>query len=549
MHKNKNLLIMGLLILISLFSFTFFSYMNRRPPHIDELSSLLSEPGERVEISGRRFGENRSLSDVFFSDRPLNLSHMEDWEDNSISIVVPPFRGSALVTVETEYGKSNPVVLYNKNDFPQFSLAPFLPELPYIEYIDPSEGGCGTLVHVRGTNFGDNRRNSRIIVNGKSDNHLAFFDLPKEEDFISLGSEDYYLWSMNEISFYIPEGVESGFLYISTDRGFSNPIYFDVTQRGAQTKLSQRVVYQFEQRVKIDQVGAWKGNSLFLWVPLAAESSRQSRISLIGENKSPYYHKDNQTLYRYDELISGEEIEMIRQFTLEVSREKIEGSGNDIPLLYDRNRSLYKTYTASTPSYPLTSRTLRSRAASASAGYRNPYDKANSIYRYLTGRVSWQEESAGEDPLKLIDGRKGNTRDYTSALVTLLRASGIPAREVSGILLVGEYFESIPHKWVEIYFERVGWFPVDPALGDTDGRPWDGEEERSFFWGGLTNRHISFSRGLSDIPSLDDRGERVLLKESYSQQTVHEEAKGNLAHYRSTWYLPQLIYRIGEKED
>jgi hypothetical protein len=540
MQNKRNLLIMGLLMLVSLFSFAFFAYMNRRPPLIEELSVLLTEPGERIEINGRRFGDNRSLSDVFFNDRKLNLSHVESWSDNTISLMVPSFTNSTLVTVKTEYGVSNSVVLYNKNDFPQFSLAPFLPELPYIEYIDPSEGGCGTQVFVRGTNFGDNRRNSRIIVSGKKDNHLAFFETPREEDFITLGKDDYYLWSMNEISFYIPEGVESGFLYISTDRGFSNPIYFDVTQRGAESFLANTVTYQLEQQVQIDQIGAWEGNSLFLWVPLPAESARQKSISLLSENIKPYLTRENQTLYRFDELKSGSRVELNRQFTLQASELKLRVNSSEIPLSYNKERVLYKEFTSATETYPVNDRTIRNRAISASSGYVHPYEKALSIYNYLLNRLSWQNESAGQNVLTTIDGRNGNTGNYTSAFVTLLRASGIPAREVSGILLKGENLEPEMHKWVEIFFERVGWFPVDPVLGDTDGLPWEGN--RDFFWGGITERHIAFSRGETFCPTLDDRGIPVKLTDSYSNQSVHEESKGNLSFYRTLWSLPRVVY-------
>ena len=209
---------MALFLLLTVGAFLFFSFMNRQPPRLDEMSKLLSEPGDRIELTGRRFGDNQALSEIYFDDRQLNLSHIESWSDDSVSILVPPFSNSALVTVETQHGKSNSLVLYNVNDFPSFSLEPFLPELPYIEFIDPSEGGCGTLVTIEGSNFGDNRRSSTLLINGKKDNHLAFFDTPRPENFITLSGEDYVSWNMNRISFYIPKGWSRDFS-ISTRTG------------------------------------------------------------------------------------------------------------------------------------------------------------------------------------------------------------------------------------------------------------------------------------------------------------------------------------------
>lgn len=528
---------MILLLILFVSAFIFFFYMGRRPPHIDELSALLAKPGDRVEISGCLFGDTHTLSDVYFNDRPLNLSLVEEWRSNAIKIVVPSFSNSALVRVETEYGMSNAMILYNEDDFPQFSLTPFLPELPYIEYIDPSEGGCGTLVTIKGSNFGENRKSSRIIVNGKEDNHPAFFDIPDERNYIILNDGDYKSWSMKEISFYIPEGVESGFLYISTDRGYSNPIYFDVTQRSGRKELGRSVTIQFEQEAIIDRVGAWANNTLFLWLSKPSPSWRQKGITLLGENGLPYLERDNLSLYALEEIRSGEEYRISRQFLLTAYDSRVIWDDAVSPIPYDRERGLYKEYSSATGEYPANDRTLRNRAALGAAGYRNLYMIARSLNSYLVNRLSFQEEPVQGEVLEVIDGRKGNVRDYVRALITLLRASGIPAREVRGILLTGEEYQPVPHSWVEIYFERLGWFPVDPVLADNPNLLDDARYDGDYFWGGLTHRHIAFSRGIETCPALDDEGvvKNVPL---YSKQTIHEEAQGNISFYRSRWPLP-----------
>ncbi len=542
---KKNFLLMALFLLLSVGAFLFFTIMNRQPPRLDEMSKLLSEPGDRIELTGRRFGENQALSEIYFDDRQLNLSHIESWSDDTISILVPPFSNSALVTVETQHGRSNSLVLYNRIDFPDFSLEPFPPELPYIEFLDPSEGGCGTLVTVEGSNFGDNRRNSSLLINGKKDNHLAFFDTPQPRNFITLSSEDFVSWNMNRISFYIPEGVESGFLYIKTDRGYSNPIYFDVTERGSSSERTNRVRYQMEQRILVDRVGAWAGNSLFLWVPLPPEEEHQRNISLISESHAPFLNRDGVTLYRIDDLASGDEILLSRQFSADLYDRRVLCDPDRIPLSYDTARGLYREYTAETDAYPLSNRTLRNRAVSGSGGYRNPYAKARALYDYLLDRLSWQEEPVEGSPVDVIEGRKGSTADYARALVALCRSQGLPAREVRGILLDRVTGVGQEHVWVEIYFERVGWFPADPALAD-GALPLDGYG-RDFFWGGLTNRHLAFSRGTRDCGDLDDRTLRVVLPGSYSAQTVHEERLGNLSYYRSRWELPRIVTAYGEE--
>lgn len=58
--------------------------------------------------------------------------------------------------------------------------------------------------------------------------------------------------------------------------------------------------------------------------------------------------------------------------------------------------------------------------------------------------------------------------EYSSLLMALSRAKGIPARYVEGLLYLNSSqadFARQEHAWVEIYFPGSGWVPLDPTLG------------------------------------------------------------------------------------
>ena len=232
---------------------------------------------------------------------------------------------------------------------------------------------------------------------------------------------------------------------------------------------------------------------------------------------------------------------------MDISDRRIVCDPASIPLSYDVKRSLYGTYTADSDEYELSNRTLRNRAAYGAGGYRNPYSKAKALYDFLVNRISWQAEEAGGTALDVVDGRKGNALDYARALTALFRSQGLPAREVRGILIDRAADTVRPHAWVEVYFERVGWFPCDPALADG---AWErADYERDYYWGGLTSGHLAFSRGEVDCGVLDDRTVRVKWEASYSDQTVHEEKMGNISYYRSRWILPEIVDIAYPKEE
>jgi len=66
-------------------------------------------------------------------------------------------------------------------------------------------------------------------------------------------------------------------------------------------------------------------------------------------------------------------------------------------------------------------------------------------------------------------GRMGtDCTEYSSLLIALSRASGIPARYVEGLLHLDQKDPAQArqeHAWVEVYFPGTGWVPIDPTLG------------------------------------------------------------------------------------
>jgi len=129
----------------------------------------------------------------------------------------------------------------------------------------------------------------------------------------------------------------------------------------------------------------------------------------------------------------------------------------------------------------------------------------------------------------LFRRRAGHCEYFSTAMVVLLRARGIPARNVNGFL-GGEWNDDArylavtgnhAHSWVEAWFPGYGWVPFDPtpaARGDVvadAGRGWvwttrlwfDGVEYRWYKWVVDYNmdRQLSVFRGIGSIFSRDEQ--------------------------------------------
>ena len=85
---------------------------------------------------------------------------------------------------------------------------------------------------------------------------------------------------------------------------------------------------------------------------------------------------------------------------------------------------------------------------------------------------------AGEDPIRwfLTESHEGNAVLYAGTAVQALRAHGIPARYAEGYYVPSYTLASSEdgsvsvtpqnaHAWVEVYFDGVGWLPVDVTPG------------------------------------------------------------------------------------
>ena len=105
---------------------------------------------------------------------------------------------------------------------------------------------------------------------------------------------------------------------------------------------------------------------------------------------------------------------------------------------------------------------------------KDPADAAASVETWLSNALTYSRELSGEshDPIAnfLFRTKKGHCELFSSAMVILLRAAGIPARNVTGYYGGTETDSGYvairagdAHSWVEVYFPGAGFVPFDPT--------------------------------------------------------------------------------------
>jgi transglutaminase-like putative cysteine protease len=117
---------------------------------------------------------------------------------------------------------------------------------------------------------------------------------------------------------------------------------------------------------------------------------------------------------------------------------------------------------------------VRLLAEQITEGRETPFDKAEAIEGYLRNIPYNQQINApapGQDGVDyfLFEAKEGYCDYYASAMVTMLRAVGVPARYVRGYSWgeqedgVFHVLASNAHAWPEVFFPGYGWVEFEPT--------------------------------------------------------------------------------------
>ena len=102
------------------------------------------------------------------------------------------------------------------------------------------------------------------------------------------------------------------------------------------------------------------------------------------------------------------------------------------------------------------------------------YSIEYSFAEYVRMNINYDLESltssASQKSSWVLQNKKGVCDELSSLFISLNRASGIPARFVSGVAYtdLNDTFGTnwVPHAWAEVYFPGYGWVPFDVTYGE-----------------------------------------------------------------------------------
>lgn len=508
---------------------SFFTIRWSRRPRIIQIDPPAASVGDQIVLSGRFFGNGSDGSKVYIGNQAITSGGILEWYPDRITARVPRKNVADLVRVKTRSGLSNGVVLGDSSRFPQVEYGPWLPGAPFVEYIDPPAGGPGTLITVHGEGFGARRGGGSVWIN-RSDSSV-FLGAEEPDLGLYIPVRDFGHWSDSSISFWIPQGVSSGSVYVTKADRFSNPVPFKVNPAPGEISFGTPRLWSLRQEFVVSRVGAFPGNSLYIRLPRPARGTGQGTAAVLNLPDAPrltYLRESGGAdIFRLDELISGETRILSRQLAVLVRPVQTAVNAGLIRLYDSNNPELSAALVDDSRIRPSA---VAGTSARAAGNLGDVWRKSRALYDYVTGLLSWSDNPPSRVIPEYLSTRTADSEGYSFLFCSLARAAGIPARPVGG-LLIDDNRGGTAWWWAEIWIEGLGWVPLDPALDDIS--------DKSYF-GTLDDRHIAFSRGILKGGALQPSTLINTPDTFYSLQEVWEEVSGNLAAYRSRWLPPRI---------
>ena len=109
---------------------------------------------------------------------------------------------------------------------------------------------------------------------------------------------------------------------------------------------------------------------------------------------------------------------------------------------------------------------IAGKAAELVQGAKTRWDATLRVCRWVEREIRYEIADTPSARLAL-DKKSGDCGPHSTLSVALLRASGIPAKLVGGLLYTPTFGGSFgQHAWIEVYMGSDGWIPLDPTTGE-----------------------------------------------------------------------------------
>ncbi len=242
------------------------------------------------------------------------------------------------------------------------------------------------------------------------------------------------------------------------------------------------------------------GETVRCWLPYPKEShSRQQNVRFISASHDNFRIAPDsaihRTIYMEARAETGKPLTFGVSFSYQSSGQYF-NPGIMKVLDYDKSSVLYRECTSEQLPHICFTNEVRRLADSISGSETDPCRIVRKIYYWFSSHIPWagalEYSIMPNIPEYVLQNTRGDCGMQTFLFMSMLRYKGIPVKWQSGWKLppVGKNL----HDWCEVYFEGVGWVPVDISYGLQYS---DDLETREFFISGIDSYRLIVNDGVA----------------------------------------------------
>ncbi|MCT4590237.1 MAG: transglutaminase-like domain-containing protein [Carboxylicivirga sp.] len=299
-------------------------------------------------------------------------------------------------------------------------------------------------------------------------------------------------------------------------------------------------IIDFVLTIDADVVPA--GDTICCWLPFPKEiHGRQSNVKLLNVEPGNYQLSSDTCIHRSVYLeqvaIANSKTVFNLKFSFDSQAEYVNLSKEKV-LPYDRASFVFKEYTKEQLPQINFSQNIRQLADSICGEEVNPFIQVRDIFYWIDKNIPWAgalEYGIMPDiPQYVLKNKKGDCGMQTLLFMAMARYRGIPVRWQSGWMLhPGE--ENL-HDWCEVYYQGIGWVPLDMSFGLQDS---NNQHLREFYMSGIDAYRLIINDGIGGefYPA-----KKFLRSEPWDFQRGEVEWKGGNLYFNQWNYRLEVNY-------
>jgi hypothetical protein len=284
------------------------------------------------------------------------------------------------------------------------------------------------------------------------------------------------------------------------------------------------------------------GEKIRCWLPWPATCPpRQYGVKLLKASNGKYIISPDSAVHStiYMEEVSKKYTTTIFSVTWKYisSAQYFNLSGNKI-LPYVKTSSDYKKYTSEQLPHICFTENIKRLTDSITSADDTPDETVRKIYCWFKDNIPWtgalEYSIIPNIPEYVYQNSRGDCGMQTFMFMSMLRYKGIPVRWQSG-WMVPPGAENL-HDWCEVYYEGIGWVPVDVSY---DLQNSDNRDIRYFYLSGIDSYRLIINKGVAGPLH---PAKKYLRSEPYDFQRGEVEWEGGNLYFDKWNYDMEIVY-------